>query len=136
MACKDLLSGDPCPKSFLTALAQQAELPATWANSFSSWKASIAASILVQVLGEAVLSRVFKHCGHCTAPGLKAAMHLPQHPQNQVWVFLLTDFFCAVNFLVHYLGRCSQKLKSVAPNFPSFIFVSLVSKCTMPLERI
>ena len=88
-------SGDPCPKSFLTALAQQAELPATWANSFSSWKASIAASILVQVLGEAVLSRVFKHCGHCTAPGLKAAMHLPQHPQNQVWVF-----FCSQTFFV------------------------------------
>jgi hypothetical protein len=123
----------------LTALAQQAELPATWANSFSSWKASIAASILVQVLGEAVLSRVFKHCGHCTEPGLKAAMHLPQHLHGIKLVgisFAHRTFFCAVNFLVHHLGRCSQKLKSLASKFPCFIFVSLVSKCTRPLERI
>jgi hypothetical protein len=73
----------------LTALAQQAELPATWTNSFASWKASIAAAILVQVLGEAVLSRVFKHCGHCTPPGLKATMHLPQHPHRIRYGFLL-----------------------------------------------
>ena len=123
-------------QKFLDCSGPAGRAPSYMGHSFASWKASIAAAILAQVLGEAVLSRVFKHCGHCTAPGLKAAMHLPQHPQNQVWVFLLTDFFCAVNFLVHYLGRCSQKLKSVAPNFPSFIFVSLVSKCTMPLERI
>ena len=119
-------------EKFLDCSGPPARAPSYMGQQLSS----IAAAILVQVLGEAVLSRVFKHCGHCTAPGLKAAMHLPQHPQNQVWVVLLTDFFCAVNFLMHYLGRCSQKLKSVAPIFPSFVFVSLVSKCTMPLERI
>ena len=57
----------PLSKNILTALAQQAKLPATWANSFANCKKiSIAAAILVQVLGEegAVLSRVFKHCGH------------------------------------------------------------------------
>ena len=124
-------------KSFLTALAQQAELPATWANSFASWKAAIAAAMLVQVLGEAVPSRVFKHCGHCTAPGLKAAMHLPQHPHRTKSGFLCSEnLLCAVNFLVHHLGRCSQKLESVPSKFPSCIFVPLVSKCTVPLERI
>ena len=110
-------------------------------HSFASWnwKASIAAAILAQVLGEAVLSRVFKHCGHCTAPGLKAAMHLPQHLYRIKLVgisFAHRTCFCAVHFLVHHHGRCSQKLKSLTSKFPCVIFVSLVSKCSMPLERI
>ena len=126
-------------QKFLDCSGPAGRAPSYMGHSFASWKASIAAAILAQVLGEAVLSRVFKHCGHCTGPGLKAAMHLPQHLHgiNLVGIsFAHRTLFCAVNFLVHHLGRCSQKLKSLASKFPCFIFVSLVSKCTMPLERI
>ena len=101
-------------KSVLTALAQQAELPATWANSFASWKAAIAAAILIQVLGEAVLSRVFKHCGHCTPPGLKAAMHLPGiHTESSM------DFFCSENFF----------LWCQLPSASSWTLLSEIEKC-------
>ena len=124
-------------QKFLDCSGPAGRAPSYMGHSFASWKASIAAAILAQVLGEAVLSRVFKHCGHCTAPGLKAAMHLPQHPHRTKSGFLCSEnLLCAVNFLVHHLGRCSQKLESVPSKFPSCIFVPLVSKCTVPLERI
>ena len=123
-------------KSVLTALAQQAELPATWANSFASWKAAIAAAILVQVLGEAVLSRVFKHCGHCTPPGLKATMHLPQHPHRIRYGFLLLrELFLWCQLPSASSWTMLSEIEKRGIKISIFIFVSLVSKRTMPLER-